>query len=281
MKIAYLGPQGTHSEEVCRHVYHDEEWELLPFPTIDSCIRAVYNRELQECLVPIENSLEGSVNMTMDALAHEVNLYITREIAWPICHHLLSSTPHGNIHTFISHPQALAQCRQYLSAHYPNAKLQSADSTAEAARLVALQGDGYAAIANLSTARIYQLAVRAKNIQDNEQNCTRFVALSRNPHVPAQHQPAKTSIVCKILGNKPGSLCSILQEFVDANVNLVRIESRPARTGLGEYIFFLDMEGMVSQKNLQTALAGIRKKSLWLKNLGSYSCHVLPNVTCD
>ncbi len=275
MKVAYLGPHGTHSEEVCTHLYSKQEWEFVPLSTIDNCIRAVASKEVHECLVPIENSLEGSVNITMDNLAHEVNLFITREIAWPIRHHLLAPSSTAKITTVISHPQALAQCRQYLSSHYPHAKLQAADSTAEAAQLAAASEEGYAAIANLETARLYQLSVRETGIQDNHHNCTRFVSLSRNPQTPDCHRPAKTSVVCKILGNKPGSLCDILQEFVNADVNLVRIESRPARTGLGEYVFFLDMEGSTCQDHVRGALAAVRKKSLWLKNLGSYSCYTI------
>ena len=267
--VGYLGPRGTHSEDVCSSYYHQDQWDFKTYATIDACIRGTFNGDVAECIVPIENSLEGSVNITLDTLAHEVNLSIIKEIVWPIRHHLLTKSPTTDIRTIVSHPQALAQCRHYLAAHYPHAQIQAVESTAEAARMVASGAENHAAIANLNANEIYHMTIVDSNIQDHPHNCTRFVILNAQPSTYVDGY-CKTSIVCKIKGDKPGSLFSLLQELVNNNVNLVRIESRPARTELGEYIFFMDMEGSIAEPHVLTALTALRNKSLWFKNLGSY-----------
>jgi len=268
-RVGYLGPRGTHSEDVCASFFHQDQWDLIPYTTIDACIRAAAHGDVAECIVPIENSLEGSVNITLDTLAHEVNLSIVKEIVWPIRHHLLTTSLGMDIQTIISHPQALAQCRHYLATQYPHAQIKAVESTAEAARMVANGAKNHAAIANLNASKIYDMKVMASDIQDHPHNCTRFVILS---HQPGTYVDGywKTSIVCRIKGDKPGSLFSLLQELVSNNVNLVRIESRPARTSLGEYIFFMDMEGSITEAHVQTAITALQNKSLWFKNLGSY-----------
>lgn len=267
--VGYLGPLGTHSQDVCATFYPQAEWNFVDYSTIDACIRATANGMITECIVPIENSLEGSVNITLDTLAHDVNLLITKEIVWPIRHHLLTKTDGTDIKVILSHPQALAQCRHYLAKQYPLAQIRTVDSTAEAARMVASGTDGHAAIANINASKNYGLRVVASDIQDHPHNCTRFVILSQQPasHVDGNW---KTSIVCRIRGDKPGSLFHLLQELAHNHINLVRIESRPARTELGEYIFFMDMEGSVEDPNVRVTLALLKNKSLWFKNLGSY-----------
>lgn len=267
--IGYLGPLGTHSGDVCTSFYSPDEWNLEAYPTIDACIRAAHSGAIAECIVPIENSLEGSVNITLDTLAHEVNLSIVKEIVWPIHHHLLTHPNNTEITNILSHPQALAQCRQYLAKHYPKAHIETVDSTAEAARRVASGTTNYAAIANTNASKIYNLQIAAANIQDHPHNCTRFVILKPQP-ATAGAGYWKTSIVCRIKGDKPGSLFHLLQELAVNQINLVRIESRPARTELGEYIFFMDMEGSTQDANIITALTVLQHKSLWFKNLGSY-----------
>ena len=267
--VGYLGPRGTHSEDVCSSYYPQEQWLFQSYSTIDTCIHATANGDITECIVPIENSLEGSINITLDTLAHEVNLFIIKEIVWPIHNHLLTTTVDSVIDTIVSHAQPLAQCRHYLAKHYPHAKLEAVESTVEAVRIVANGAKNYAAIANMNASKLYNMNIVAADIQDHSHNCTRFVTLSRQPaaHVSGDW---KTSIVCKIKGDKPGSLFSLLQELVSNNVNLVRIESRPARTALGEYIFFMDMEGSIAEDHVLTAMTALQNKSLWFKNLGSY-----------
>ncbi|MBC8014753.1 MAG: prephenate dehydratase [Sporomusaceae bacterium] len=267
--VGYLGPRGTHSEDVCSCYYPQEQWISKSYATIDACIRAAANGEITECIVPIENSLEGSINITLDTLAHEVNLLIIKEIVWPIHNHLLTKSADTIINTIVSHAQPLAQCRHYLAKHYPHAKLEAVESTVEAVRIVANGAKNYAAIANMNASKLYNMNVVASDIQDHPHNCTRFVVLGHQPAVYSKGD-WKTSIVCKIKGDKPGSLFSLLQELVNNDVNLVRIESRPARTALGEYIFFMDIEGSTAQVNVQTALTALENKSLWFKNLGSY-----------
>lgn len=267
--VGYLGPQGTHSEDVCSHFYPKDQWTLESYPSIDSCIRATANGTITESIVPIENSLEGSINITLDTLAHEVNLFITKEIVWPIHNHLLTKSPGCDIRTIVSHAQPLAQCRHYLAKHYPHAKLEAVVSTVEAVRIVANGAEHHAAIANMNASKLYDMNVVATDIQDHPHNCTRFVILESQPATYGEGE-WKTSIVCKIKGDKPGSLYHLLQELASFHVNLVRIESRPARTELGEYIFFMDMEGSTAEPNVHTAIKALENKSLWFKNLGSY-----------
>ncbi len=267
--VGYLGPYGTHSHDVCCNFYSQDYWNLEAYSTIDACIRATANIHNTECIVPIENSLEGSVNITLDTLAHEVNLSIIKEIVWPIRHHLLTNSTEDDIEVILSHPQALAQCRNYLTRHYPKAQIKTVESTAEAARIVASGIKHHAAIANINASKIYDLTILASDIQDHPHNCTRFVILG---HTPAAYTEGdwKTSVVCRIKGDKPGSLFHLLEELAFNRINLVRIESRPARTELGEYIFFMDMEGSIHDTNVAAALTALRNKSLWFKNLGSY-----------
>ncbi len=267
--VGYLGPRGTHSEDVCSNYYPETEWTFQPYATIDACIRAVASGEITECIVPIENSLEGSINITLDTLAHEVDLCIQKEVVWQIHNHLLTKSLDEEIHTIVSHAQPLAQCRHYLTKHYPYAQFKAVESTVEAVRLVVDSAKGHAAIANIKASKLYDMNVLAMDIQDHPHNCTRFVILGRQPleHGEGEY---KTSIVCRIRGDKPGRLYHLLQELAGNNINLVRIESRPARTELGEYIFFMDMEGSIADANVQIAIASLQKKSLWFKNLGSY-----------
>lgn len=274
--IGYLGPRGTHSEELALGLYKGQWGKFIPFTSIDGAIRAVADNAVKECVVPIENSLEGSVNVTLDTLAHEVNLFITREIVWAVRHHLLVKPDTQDVDVIVSHSQALAQCRNYINQYYPKAEVRAVESTAEAAYLVASGAKNYAAIGSSRAGQIYSLESRATDIQDNDKNCTRFVVLSRQPQNPCDER-CKTSIVCQIKGEKPGSLCELLLEFSKREVNLTRIESRPARTGLGEYIFFLDIEGSVGQEQVRSAVQAVESQSRWFKNLGSFQVYAIQN----
>ena len=268
-RVGFLGPPGTYSEEVAKNLFGDST-VLLPFASIDAVIRAVANGEIPQCVVPIENSLEGSVNATLDTLAHEVELYISREIIMPIRHNLLTREAGRGVRLVLSHPQALAQCRKTLTRLYPAATYRAVDSTAEAARQVAEGEPGVAAIGSRAAATLYGLALVAADIQDTANNCTRFISLGVLPMDSSMPGRWKTSIVCQIDGTRPGSLYHILAEFAQNEVNLTKIESRPARTGLGAYLFFLDMEGGACDPRVQSALQAVEEKSIWFKNLGSY-----------
>ncbi|WP_425057715.1 Bifunctional chorismate mutase/prephenate dehydratase [Sporomusa carbonis] len=268
--VGYLGPQGTYSEEIVLNLYNKGEFRPIPFIAIDAAIRAVAAGEIDECIVPVENSLEGSVNITLDTIAHDVSLFITKEVVYPVRHNLLAQTSSRSITTIVSHPQALAQCRKTLAAMYPHAQVKPVDSTAEAARLTAASDGSYAAVGSSKAGEIYGLTVLAADIQDNAANSTRFICLERQPAGPAAAGKCKTSLVCQINGERPGRLYNILQEFAQRDVNLTRIESRPARTGLGMYIFFFDIEGSLAEVNIAAAINAVKMKCLWYKNLGSY-----------
>lgn len=272
--IGYLGPRGTYSEEVAFQIYQGNHERFTPYPSIDTAIRAVMSGETDECVVPLENSVEGSVNITLDTLAHEADLFITREIVRPIGHNLLIKAGTQHVNVIVSHPQALAQCRHYLYRCYPQAELKAMESTAEAAYRVACGAINHAAIASLRSADLYGLEVLATNVQDHPNNSTRFVVLGRK-QVLGGNGRYKTSLACQIDGQKPGSLCDVLQEFSVRNVNLTRIESRPARTGLGMYIFFLDLEGSQQDDNVAQAVMAVRQQSQWFKIFGSYPVHKL------
>lgn len=267
--VGYLGPRGTHSEEAVLSLYPDGERELVAYPRIDTVIRAVAAGEIAEGVVPIENSLEGSVNITLDTLAHDVDLGIAGELVWPVSHHLLVKEDSGEIRVIVSHIQALAQCRRYLARHYPHAEQKVVDSTAEAARLVSLAADGSAAVASATAGKMYGLTVAAGPIQDDGANYTRFVVLRRQAAVAGPGE-WKTSLAFQINGQRPGSLCEVLSEFAGRGVNLTRIESRPARTGLGVYIFFIDVQGSLADRPVSEACEAIRSQALWFKNFGSY-----------
>lgn len=275
--IGYLGPHGTYSEEVALRLYDGDKVGFKTYFSIDTAIKAADSDEVMECIVPIENSLEGSVNVTLDILAHEADLYILKEVIWPVRHNLLIKNKCEDIEVIVSHPQALAQCRQNLRMLYPNAELRNMNSTADAATLVASGVLNCAAVGSQSAAALYDLQVLAADIQDSSTNCTRFIVLGKNPAVTSLQDLCKTSVVCKMNGERPGSLCEILQEFAARDVNLTRIESRPARTGLGNYIFFFDMDGSMEQSNVRSAVEAVKEKSLWFKSFGSYPICVIGN----
>lgn len=267
--VGFLGPQGTYSQEAAQNIFGDSA-EYRSFISIDAAIRAVASGEIPECVVPIENSLEGSVNVTLDTLAHEVELLIACEIVMPVRHNLLVREAGRGVRLILSHPQALAQCRRTLARLFPAAQYRAVESTAEAARRVAEGETGLAAIGSRTAAVLYGLDVIAADIQDTESNCTRFVTLKVQPATVAESGRWKTSVVCQIDGSRPGSLYRILAEFAEREVNLTKIESRPARTGLGAYLFFFDMEGGVGETRIRDTLSAVEAKSIWFKNLGSY-----------
>ena len=182
---------------------------------------------------------------------------------------------------FFSHAQPLSQCRSYLQQQYPAAELVATASTAKAARLVAASrmDEGCAAICTKRAGELYGLQTLAVEIQDNMANCTRFFEVRRASGLrpTAGEVLDKVLIICQIDGQRAGSLCDVLQEFARCSVNMTRIESRPARTELGAYIFFFDLETSTSRKNLEASIEAVRKKSIWLKNLGEFPVIVAKN----
>jgi prephenate dehydratase len=277
-KLAFLGPHGTNSEEAAIYMANlrKEKMNLVAYNTIQDAIQAVAQKDVDYCLVPVENSIEGSVRITLDTLAHDVDLMIESELIWSVHNQLLTKNPNAKIHTIISHIQPLAQCREYLKSHYPTAKTESVSSTARAAEKASCYGDGYAAIATKTAADLYNLQIIDTDIQDVEDNFTRFILLTDKDKVKKYQDVANMMIICQIDG-RAGSLYELLGDFACRKVNMTRIESRPARTSLGEYIFFIEIDANVDKDILQEALVQASKKCFWLKNLGKFPVYKASN----
>ncbi len=263
MRIGVLGPEGTYSEKAARCWQPDAD--LVYFSDFEEVLRAVGAGEVDAGVVPLENSLEGAVPLTMDLLLH-IPVSIRGEVNLPIRHCLVGSGQ-GEVKVILSHPQALAQCRQYIRQHYPGAEVRSTGSTSHAARLTQ-EFPEMAAVADSGTAEKYGLKILARNIQDGSENITRFAAVGKE--MPPATGRDKTSLAIYLDRDRPGALCIILQEFATRGINLTRIESRPSRRGLGDYYFYIDLEGHISDPHVKDALAAIEKKATMVKVLGSY-----------
>ncbi len=266
MRLAYLGPPGTYSEQAALRYAPDAE--LLATPSITAATEAVEAERADEAMVPIENSLEGSVTETLDLLIHRLTLRIRREIVLPIEHCLVApaGTAIEAVEAVYSHPQALAQCRAYLTRELPQAQPVAAISTAEAVEAVMGRANA-AAIAPRRAAELYGAAVLAEGIADDARNRTRFVALAREDAPPTGDD--KTSLALSVR-DRPGALVAILQVFAAAAINLTKIESRPAREDLGVYVFLLDLQGHRRDPAVEAVLEQVRQESTMLKIFGSY-----------
>lgn len=275
-KMGVLGPLGTHSEAAAQYLSRllPERPELLVYPDIFAVIQAVEDGEVDSCLVPVENSLEGAINITLDTLARSDDLFVASELIWPVHNQLMARPGTQKICRIYSHPQPISQCRSYLQQHYPEAELIKVASTARAAEIVAKEprGMGAAAICTKRGGELNGLVTVATEIQDNMANATRFFELRRVTAAPqAPIGPAeKMLVICEIDGQKAGALYDVLKEFADRGVNMTRIESRPARTELGAYIFFFDLDVADNEEALRTSVAAVARKSKWLKELGSF-----------
>ena len=271
MGYAYLGPPGTFTEEALLSL--ERAIEPVALSTVRDVVRAVGAGDVDAGLVPIENSIEGSVNVTLDALAFGTDVVeSTREVVRPIRHPLLAraGTTLDQVKAIVSHPHATAQCRAFLEAKLPAAEVRAANSTAEAARIVSERGpvDPWAAIGTHLAAELYGLVVLERDIEDRPENETRFVLLGRERARATGSD--KTSIVCFIEKDRPGSLLAILHEFSDRQINLTKLESRPTKERLGEYCFFIDMDGHADEPPVRYAIESLRTKVLDVKVLGAY-----------
>ncbi len=264
MRVGVLGPKGTYSEIAASKRFPGAE--LVYFNDIEDIFDAVERSELDAGVVPLENSLEGSVALTMDLLLRR-SIVICGEIVIPIRHCLLGRGDSENVKIILSHPQALAQCRQYLRRRYPAVEVRTTGSTSHAARL-AQEFPEMAAIANAEAADMYGLKILDEDIQDEKSNATRFVVVSLE--IPRRSGNDRTSIAVYLEKDRPGALFSILKEFAVRNINLTRIESRPSRRELGDYYFFIDLEGHIEDDVVREALAGVERAATMVKVLGSY-----------
>jgi len=279
MRIGYLGPEGTHSHEALRRVAGPDDVPV-PHPTLQAAVLAVHEREVDRAFVPIENSLEGAVNPVLDALAFATNdLEIAGELLHPVHHHLIAGGPVAldAIRAVHSHPQASGQCARFLAATLPRAAIAAAASTAEAVRHVAGR-PADAALGTRLAAELYGGTVLREAVEDDPSNETRFVWIVRageaSPDAAAAPSPAarrKTALVFWGSGSRdPGWLVGCLSEFASRGVNLTRLESRPRRQALGEYMFFLDLEGGGEEPGVADAVAALRARADAVRVLGSY-----------
>jgi len=281
LRVGYFGPEGTFTHEALGRAIAGRDLELAPFPTIYDTVMAVHERAVDRALVPIENSLEGSVNATLDALAIETeDVAIVGEVVHPIRHCLIARTALelSEIEAVVSHPQANAQCARFIRTRLPGARVLAGSSTAEAVRIVAEHDAAWAALGNRLAAERYGCQVLRAGVEDVPGNETRFVwlaPLGSPPGGPGASRPLlgpwKTAIVFWGVGSEaPGWLVRCLSEFAFRGVNLTRIESRPRKQGLGRYMFFLDLEGRDTEPHVAEALGAMRAHVEMLRILGSF-----------
>ena len=275
MRVAFLGPPGTFSEEALR-AGRVPELEPVAVPTVYDAVMAVHDSLAERALVPIENSLEGSVNATLDALAVETrDVVIVGEAVHPVRHCLIAARhlELDEISEVVSHPQANAQCARFIRERLPGADVLSAASTAEAVRRVAESPDRpWAALGTRVAAELYGCEILRAGVEDVADNETRFVWLARADAEQApSHGPWKTSLVFWGVGaQEPGWLVRCLSEFAFRGVNLTKIESRPRKQGLGRYMFFVDLEGRESDRPVAEAVRGLGAHCEEVRTLGSY-----------
>lgn len=272
--MGVLGPPGTHSEAAAVYLNGrlERPYRLVTFADIFDCLQAVEDGAVDSALVPVENSLEGAINITLDTLARSEGLEVTRELIWPVHNQLMSKCAPDKITKIYSHPQPISQCRAYIQEHYPNAEVIKVASTARAAEMVAAWSveSGAAAICTRRAGELFGLRTIATEVQDNMANCTRFFQVRRQGTSRESLPQDKILVICQIDGKRAGALYEVLREFAERDINITRIESRPARTELGAYIFFFDLEGTRDNARLQESIAAVAKKSNWLKTLGAF-----------
>ena len=268
-RVAYLGPEGSFSEEAARLRFSGEA-EFVGFPDIPAVISALTHKLVDSAVVPIENSIEGSINVTLDHLLHAENSPpIVAELNLPVRHHLVARPGTGlsQIERVVSIPAAVAQCRRFLQEQLPQVQVLAALSTSAAVQSL-VHSSNIAAIGNRRAAQLYGMEIVAEDIQDTSDNVTRFIVLEHFPASPTGRD--KTSIALVLAQDRPGSLMAMLAEFANRGINLSKIESRPTRTGMGKYFFLIDLEGHQSDPTVAEALAGVRGHSDKLLILGSY-----------
>ena len=274
LRVAYLGPAGTHTEEALL-ASAPSAVEVEPRATVHETVMAVQHGETDRAVVPIENSLEGGVAATLDALAGEADqVRIAAEVVHPVHHFLLAGRELElrEVERVLSHPQATAQCARFLREDLPAAERVAASSTAEAVRRVCAGTEPWGALGSRLSAELYGATVLCERVEDHPDNLTRFVWLAPAAAVDERPSgPAKTSLVFwGFNDSSPGALVSVLSELSAREINLTKIESRPRRDQLGHYMFFADLEGHSSDEHVAEALAALAERVETLRVLGSY-----------
>jgi prephenate dehydratase len=265
MKVGCLGPRGAFSEKAAREMAPGAEFVL--YRNIFDILIDVQNNVLDAGVAPIQNSAEGVVNVTVDALIFDAELYIQKELVLPVRHALLANKKAARYEKILSHPQALAQCRTYLKKNYPDAELLETASTSDAARIAADCALPCACVASDICAEIYGLEILRQDVQDSDRNKTYFVLLSKEATSP----PAKNKKITLAFStaNRPGELYRILSVFMIENINITQIVSRPMRGKIDEYVFLADIEARDEQDVLD-AFTILRRKTNFFKFLGCY-----------
>ncbi|MEY2443373.1 MAG: prephenate dehydratase [bacterium] len=273
MRLGYLGPAGTFSEDAVRSGPESDGAELVALRTVRDTVMAVHDGTVDRAVVPIENSLEGPIGVTLDTLAEEHDVTIVGELVLAVSPCLIARQPMAleEIERVVSHPQPLAQCARFLRDKLPAAEVVSATSTAEAVRVVVAAQARWAALGTARAAELYGATVLADGVEDEPGNATRFVWLARAPSERDASRPAKTSLAFWGSGDdSPGWLVRCLSEFAFRGVNLTKIESRPLRAQLGHYRFFVDCEGDARDAAVAEAVAGLKAHCERVQVLGSY-----------
>lgn len=267
MKIGYLGPEGTYCYGACKKVFKNDT--KIGYKTITDTIYSLINKEVDRCIVPLENSIQGSVYETIDILFEKKQLEIIDEVIIDINHYLLAKNKYNKseIKEIYSHPQALAQCRNYIKKEFNDINIEEEPSTAYSAKKVK-NLDYTACIANKACKDVFGLEIIDKNIQDNENNQTRFIILSLKNNLKIEYKK-KTTIVFNTK-HKPGALYKILGLFNIYDINMIKIESRPTKEKLGEYMFWIDFDTNENKEIIDDLLKQINRLTLYCRVLGTY-----------
>ena len=277
MRIAYFGSEASNTHIVALQTFENEE--LISKATILDCFKAVENGEIDKAVVPLENSIEGTVSTTLDFLYEFDGIRIEAEVVMPITHHLMIHPENTEIEKIYSHPQALAQCYHFLDKEYKEVVKQEFGSTAAAAKRVAENPEKkYAAIANSYAAKLYGLKIIHQNIQDIEQNHTKFIVISKKGerlNLPQNKTTEKTSLIITLPEDHAGGLHQVLSVFAWRKMNLTKIESRTLKTGLGNYFFFINVANEWHPVLSNNALEELKSLGTEVKFLGHYNEYLL------
>jgi len=276
-RVAFLGPRGTFSEEAARFFFENQPVSFVPYSSIPNVLDAIDKGKVEFAVVPIENSIEGTVNLAMDWLIHQIDVPIRGEVAYPISQHLMAakSIELGQVKKVLSHPQAIAQSQLFLREYLPDVEIEYTRSTAEAVQIVgANPQEPWAAVGNRISQEIYPVVFLREYIQDQSNNYTRFFLVSSLEWEFRASNREKTTILVTLPSDFPGALHQVLAAFAWRKINLSRIESRPTKTGLGNYHFIIDLEQKMDEILLPGAFAEIEALGCQVRKLGSYPCYV-------
>ncbi|MGT2929689.1 prephenate dehydratase [Streptococcus dentasini] len=274
MSVGFLGPSGSFTHSAALKAF--PQADLVSFANITDVIKAYENKQVDFAIIPVENSIEGSVHETLDYLFHQAEIRAVAELVQPIKQQLMAAASDRKIEKIFSHPQAIAQGKQYIRQHYPQAFIEMTASTAYAARFIAEHPDRpYAAIAPSVAAQEYGLTIIAQDIQEIDENFTRFWVLGhQQPQLRLETQTSKVSLALTLPDNLPGALYKALSVFAWRGIDLTKIESRPLKTVLGEYFFIVDLDK--GAEDLVTfALEELTSLGISYKVLGDYAVYVI------